>query len=1019
MSVPPVLHVRLLGAFELRVDAAVLPRPDSARTRSLVAAVALGRGEPVARGRLAGLLWPESTEAQARTNLRHLLHTVRRVMPDAADRIEVTAADLRWASAPASTLDVAEFEALLDAADPGDAGGRLAAVRSAVALYRGDLLEGSDDDWVVPERERLAARFAAALAELAGLAEAAGDGAGAIAAAERLLRADPLRESGYQLLMRLHAAHGDRAGALRAFHRCSSTLERELGVAPSEATRAQYRALLPPEVPAPAAGDAGGRSVPMVGRDAERARLGAAWRDAGAGIARLAVITGEPGVGKTRLVEEFRSWCARGGGVTAQARCYAAEGPLPYGPISAWLRSPALRPAVLALDRVRLAELARLLPELLVDEPGMAAPEAVPEDEQRPRVFDAVSAAIDTLGGSASGGPSVLLVADDLQHADRESCRLLHYLLRSRPATRLLVVATARAGEVDHGPVAELMAAVRERDLLLDIRLERLDPAATADLLGRITGVPVPGADAARLHAQTGGNPLFLVEAVRAGWRPGSRRAPVTPRVRALLDARLAQLSPASRELAAAAAVVGRPFHADLLVAAAWGEESGTAGVEDALVAGLDELWRRGIVLDSGDRIGAAGSAGTYDFAHETLREAAAAELSPVRRARVHRRVAAALERSGSAGGAMAAEIAAHHAQAGDALRAATWYLRAAQSAQLLYAHAESVRLLERALDVLDPVAAGAEPDPRRDEVELDLRTALLAPLVSEHGYASPEVAAAQAGLAELHRRLDRPPSAPLLRSLAMTALTQDDFDATRSFAGRLRMAGEADASGVLAVEAAVLLGFAAFWQADLVVAAGHLERAVTLFRPEHTRTHLVQFGQDPQAVALARLANTRWLLGDPAATLDAGAAALARAAAVGHPYTRAAVRLFAALLALDMADDDAVREHTAALVGTGVQAMPLRLSAAALAGRVAVLDGEVDAGLARIRKAVAESAGGAGAPGMRAILARIELAACVGTGDAALVLAAAEGLLAAGPAARVWAPAAHRARAAFHPGPG
>ena len=289
-------------------------------------------------------------------------------------------------------------------------------------------------------RDRNRAQLLEVLAELAELCEADGSGAEAVAYAERLLRLDPLAESSYRLLMRLHFAHGDRARALRAYHLCSSTLERELGVEPSPATRAAYAALLPPVTVAPTPARAGGRP-PLVGRDRERARLGAAWKAAGAGRAQLCLVAGEAGVGKTRLAEEFQSWCGRQGATTADARCYAAEGPLPYGAVTAWLRSDAIRPRLAGLDRVRLVELTRLLPELLLEVADLPAPEALPEDEQRSRVFDAVVAAFDL-------APSPLvLVVDDLQFADRETCRLIHYLLRVRPESALLVVATARSGE--------------------------------------------------------------------------------------------------------------------------------------------------------------------------------------------------------------------------------------------------------------------------------------------------------------------------------------------------------------------------------------------------------------------------------------------------------------------------------------------------------------------------------------------------------------------------------------------
>jgi DNA-binding SARP family transcriptional activator len=345
------LRIRLLGGLDLRQDEVALPPLGSARAESLLAFLLLHQEAPQPRQHLAFLLWPDSSEGQARTNLRHLLHVLRRALLEPDRFLEVTPRTLRWRPDAPCWLDVAAFDAAV-ARSEREPGGSEAALSEAVELYAGDLLQGSYDEWLAEERERLRQRYLQALERLVELLEARGDLPAATRRAERLLREDPLREPTYQALMRLHDARGDRARALRVYHACAATLARELGVEPSAATRRAYASLLPPRVepatpdqPSPL-GPAG--AAPLIGRAGQRASLVDLWRRSERGAAQLALVTGEPGAGKTRLVEELRAWCARSGAATAEARSYPAEGALAYGPVVAWLRS-----APLAIHRPR------------------------------------------------------------------------------------------------------------------------------------------------------------------------------------------------------------------------------------------------------------------------------------------------------------------------------------------------------------------------------------------------------------------------------------------------------------------------------------------------------------------------------------------------------------------------------------------------------------------------------------------------------------------------------------------
>jgi DNA-binding SARP family transcriptional activator len=214
----PVLSVRLLGDLDLQLGDSPLPPLESARAESLLAYLLLHRKTAQPRQRLAFLLWPDSTEPQARTNLRHVLHTLRRALPDAERFIDVTPRSLQWRADAPFRLDVATFEDALARADGADGDSALIALREALAAYTGDLLAGSYDDWLLEQRERLGQRYLKALERLARLLEERAEPGQAVPYVERLLRQDPLREQTYRLLMRLHEACGDRARA-----RCACT----------------------------------------------------------------------------------------------------------------------------------------------------------------------------------------------------------------------------------------------------------------------------------------------------------------------------------------------------------------------------------------------------------------------------------------------------------------------------------------------------------------------------------------------------------------------------------------------------------------------------------------------------------------------------------------------------------------------------------------------------------------------------------------------------------------------------
>ena len=358
-----MLRIQLLGSFQVSDDDKSFARLQSERLQALLAYLVLHRDQPLSRQQLAVTFWPDTTDAQARTNLRTLIARLREALPDADQYLAVDAQTVQWRSDAPCTIDVIEFEQALTANRLTD----------AVALYRGDLLPGCYDDWITGERERLRQAFQDALDQLIEQAEQQRRFDQAIAYAQRLLRHDPLHETTYRHLMRLQLASGDRSGALRTYHACAAMLRDELGVEPASETRTLYAQLLKADVPAVEAPPEPVRAS-FIGRQAEWAQLLTTWRTASAGHPQLVLITGEAGIGKTHLAEHLLAHLDRQSVTTLTARSYATERTTAYAPIGQWLRAETIRERLDTLDQVWLTEVSRLAPWLHTDRPDLPRP---------------------------------------------------------------------------------------------------------------------------------------------------------------------------------------------------------------------------------------------------------------------------------------------------------------------------------------------------------------------------------------------------------------------------------------------------------------------------------------------------------------------------------------------------------------------------------------------------------------------------------------------------------------------
>ncbi len=654
--------------------------------------------EPASRDRLAFLFWPDLPDLDARRNLKRLLSTLRGALPDGSllsagrgavglDRARV------W-------CDAAAFGELVEAADP-------AAWAQAVDLYRGPFLDGFTlpdcpeyGQWQLQVQAQTEQRYLATLSRLIDAGRAAGELDAAAGYALRYLAVDDLAEDVHRRLIELHGARGDRSAAARQFEQCAMILERELGVGPLPETRAAYEtafAAQPLQQPArPRWAVLPSLALPLIGReDAWQTLAEAHGRLRGGG---LILITGEPGVGKSRLMREFAT--ASGALVLAGASPAGAE-TAPYTAIAAALRQALSSPGRWrAIPPVWLAETGRLLPEVSELFPNLPQPVAVEPAEAQARLFEALARC---LRGLAREGP-VLLGLDDLHQADAATLGWLAGLPRQLAGSPICLLATCRAA--DAGRLAEVKRAFARPGLLAEIPLSSLSVDAVARLLAHLPQRPpdLPRL-AARLHHATGGNPFFVLETLRALLEDGRladppEQLPLAPTVQAAIQRRLDRLSPLGRQALEAAAVLAPDMAFDLVQAAA-----GRSDLETA--QGLDELAGRQLLVDGG----------ALRFNHDLVRQVVYGAISPWRRRILHRRAAEAYDARPAQGEPAWAVVAGHYEQAGDDDDAIRCLEQAALVARRLHAHQEAIDYVERALALGRNTPAQSDTEARLQEL--------------------------------------------------------------------------------------------------------------------------------------------------------------------------------------------------------------------------------------------------------------------------------------------------------------
>lgn len=663
-----MLRAKLFGRLAVEINGSSVPPIAGLKPRSVLAYLLLHPGlHP--RARLAARFWPDVLDTSARASLRSALWSVRGALEAAGGEAYLAGDRSSVGIAPdlPREIDVEQFDRALADGDVGS-------LQDAVTLATAPVLSDLADEWVLDAQDEYRDRLITALDRLADGAEQAGDIGAAIEWTKRALEQDRLREGTYRQLIRRLAAAGEPAQALTVYRRCRAVLAAELGMAPTAETRevvARIRSsgadeadrVEPP--PAPPV-----RSSRIVGREAQVATLTDAWRAASGGRGGLALISGEAGIGKSRLAGELVDLAVADGALVGQGAPLELPGGPPFGPWLEVVQNLATGAPAPPGDVQWPADLARLCP-IVTAQWGRSSGAALgAPDLERARLFEAV---VELLSWCAKHRP-VLVLLEDLHRADIASMTLLTYVGRRLGDLSALIVATRRSTP-ESGDLDATVDAFRSRGLIrADVALDAMSPEQIEAIIHEVAPDIEP-AVAARVASSADGNPLLAREAARAAALGGEP----FDGIRAAIRTPVRRLPPHARLLVEVAATAGRPLDRR----------------EAAEVVGAE-------VLD--DAFAAASAAGLLDpsdrqvrFVHELVRQACYAELPHTRREWLHSTIADIIGRKGAGG---AAEVARHQRLAGDDDAARPQLVLAARQAQAVGALDEAAAFLEEALEI-------------------------------------------------------------------------------------------------------------------------------------------------------------------------------------------------------------------------------------------------------------------------------------------------------------------------------
>jgi predicted ATPase/DNA-binding SARP family transcriptional activator len=647
----------------------------------------LKRRAPVSRGAVTLAVWPDEDDATARAALRRELHRAVKALPEAGAEPWILSDqnELRWNEAADVWIDLEEFEKLVNERDPE-------CVREAVELYRGELLDGLEDEWVFADRERLRAANAGALARLLGTARSRHDYETAIGYAGRILTEDPFREDVVRTLISLRYESGDRAGALHEAERYAKLYRAELGVGLMPETEALRFSISRGEPSGSESEGIGGSderqrriagfTPAFVGRAKEFQTAVGLWHRAMRGVGTTLFVTGEAGIGKSRLVEELALVAERQGGRVLAGHTSAPER-LPYEAISTALGNAVPLLASVRADPATRGSLERIVPGLSPSPaPRGVANGSSDMERDQSRLFSSLSHYVSALARTRP----LLLVLEDVHWARPSTLAALQALAIAAAKSRVLVVATMREesiGETHAAMRRDLVASELATALPL-ARLSAEDARAIVRSMPRAEAFDDASVDEIARFSE--GNAFYLIEGIVGFAGQGGKLPSESDAVDDIINARVGRMDEAVVDVASVAANIGERFTLDVLRA--------VCGLDEAtLLDGIGQLIDEHFLAETTGR-----TSFDYTFRHHLIRNAIYERIPAEKRRRRHRRIARVLEARATGLGGAAIDIARHFDAAGAASEAARWYRAAADFALRSYANEEAATLLERSL---------------------------------------------------------------------------------------------------------------------------------------------------------------------------------------------------------------------------------------------------------------------------------------------------------------------------------